>query len=41
MFNQKKNGQVESVTINGSDEFEEGDVFPKVSNVLITYHSKG
>lgn len=40
MFNQKKNGQVESVTINGNDEFEEGDVFPKDSNVLITYHSK-
>lgn len=40
MFNQKKNGQVESVTINGSEDFEEGDVFPKSSNVLITYHSK-
>lgn len=40
MFNQKKNGQVDSVTINGNDEFEEGDVFPKNSNVLITYHSK-
>lgn len=40
MFNQRKNGQVESVTINGSDEFEEGDIFPKNSNVLITYHSK-
>lgn len=40
MFNQKKNGQVEEVTINGSDEFEEGDIFPKNSNVLITYHSR-
>lgn len=41
IFNQKKNGQVESVTINGTDEFEEGDVYPQNSNVLITYHSKG
>lgn len=41
MFNQRKNGQVEAVTINGNDEFEEGDIFPKSSNVLITYHSKG
>ncbi|MCF2655995.1 hypothetical protein [Lacrimispora saccharolytica] len=40
VFNQRKNGQVETVTINGSDEFEEGDIFPKNSNVLITYHSK-
>lgn len=40
MFNQRKNGQVESITINGRDEFEPGDIFPKNSNVLITYHSK-
>ena len=40
VFNMKKNGQVESVTINGMDEFEENDVFPKNSNVLIMYHSK-
>lgn len=40
VFNQKKNGQVEEVTINGNDEFEEGDIFPKNSNVLITYHSR-
>ena len=40
MFNQRKNGQVETITINGRDEFEEGDIFPKNSNVLITYHSK-
>lgn len=40
MFNQKKNGQVEEVTINGNNEFEEGDIFLKNSNVLITYHSK-
>lgn len=40
VFNQKKNGQVEEVTINGNDDFEEGDIYPKNSNVLITYHSK-
>jgi len=40
IFNQGKNGQVESVTINGNDEFEEGDIFPMNSNVLITYHSR-
>ena len=40
MFTQSKNGKVEAVTINGSDEFEEGDIFPKNSNVLITYHSR-
>lgn len=40
IFTQKRNGQVESVTINGSEEFEEGDIFPKASNVLITYHSR-
>lgn len=41
IFNQKKNGQVETVTINGADDFEDEDIFPKSSNVLITYHSKG
>lgn len=40
MFNQRKNGQVETITINGNEEFEEGDVFPKNANILITYHSK-
>ena len=39
-FHQKKDGQVEKITINGNDEFEEGDIYPKNSNVLITYHSK-
>ena len=39
-FNQSKNGQVETITINGNEEFEEGDVFPKNVNILITYHSK-
>lgn len=40
VFNQKKNGQVDMVTINGSEEFEEGDIFSKDSNILITYHSR-
>jgi len=40
VLNQRRNGQVDSVTINGSDDFEEGDIFPKHSNVLITYHSR-
>lgn len=40
LLTQSKNGKVEAVTINGSDEFEEGDIFPKNSNVLITYHSR-
>jgi DNA-directed RNA polymerase subunit RPC12/RpoP len=38
-FNQRKNGQVETITINGNEGFEEGDVFPKNANILITYHS--
>lgn len=37
-LNQKKNGQVEMVTINGNDEFDEEDVYPKTANILITYH---
>lgn len=36
----RKNGQVEDVSINGNEDFEEGDIFPKDSTVLITYHSK-
>lgn len=39
-FNQKKNGKVDALTINGSDEFDEGDVYPKNAAILITYHSK-
>lgn len=39
-FNLKKDGTVESITINSNDEFEEGDVYPKNANILITYHSK-
>ncbi|WP_024865689.1 zinc ribbon domain-containing protein [Butyrivibrio sp. FCS014] len=40
LFNQRRNGQVETITINGNGEFEEGDIFPKNANILITYHSK-
>ncbi|MCR4922887.1 MAG: TFIIB-type zinc finger domain-containing protein [Lachnospiraceae bacterium] len=40
IFNLRRNGQVEEVTINGVSEFEEGDIFPKSANVLITYHSR-
>ena len=34
-----KRGRVEQITINGSNEFSEGDVFPKTANVVITFHS--
>lgn len=37
-FNLKKNGQVDSVSINGNSEFETDDVFPKSAKVIITYH---
>lgn len=40
-FTQRKNGQVDNVTINGDSSFEEGDVFPKTAQVIITYHSMG
>lgn len=39
-FNLKKDGIVESITINGNDEFEEEEIYPKNANILITYHSK-
>ncbi len=39
MFNQRKDGQVDIVTINGIEDYDDGDVFPKSANVLITYHS--
>lgn len=35
----RRNGQVESVSINGSTDFDEGDIFRKNSRVVITYHS--
>lgn len=40
VFTQRKNGQVETVTINGDDSFDEGDIVSKNSSVLITYHSR-
>lgn len=40
IFSQKKNGQVETVTINGNEDFEEEDIYPKNAAVLITYHSR-
>ncbi len=39
-FNLKKEGMVESVTINGEEDFDEDEVYPKNASVLITYHSK-
>lgn len=40
ILSQRKNGQVEAVTINGNSDFDEGDVYPREANVLVTYHSK-
>lgn len=39
IFTAKKNGQVESVSINGNDDFDTGDIFQKKDSVIITYHS--
>lgn len=38
--NLKKNNLVENISINGQEEFEEGDIFPKDAIVLITYHCR-
>lgn len=38
-FTAKKNGQVVTVSINGDDDFDEGDIFQRNANVIITYHS--
>ncbi len=40
MFSARKNGRVESITIAGDGDFDEGDVYPKDAHVVITYHSK-
>ena len=40
ILNVARNGKVDTVTINGSSDFEEGDVFPRDSKVLIPYHSR-
>lgn len=34
-----KGGKVEDVSIDGDSDFEEGDVFAKSANIIITYHS--
>ena len=39
IFTAKKNRQVETVSINGNDDFDEGDIFQKKDSVIITYHS--
>ena len=39
-FTSKKNHQVESVSINGHDDFDEGEIFQKSDRVIITYHSQ-
>lgn len=38
-FTSNKNGQVESISINGNDDFDEGEIFQRSESVLITYHS--
>ena len=40
VFTMGKNGQVESVSINGNNRFEEGETYPNNAAVLITYHTK-
>lgn len=39
IFTASKNGQVSEISINGINDFEEGDVFLKTDNVSILYHS--
>lgn len=39
IFSFNKNGLVDDIAINGDNDFEEGDVFPKSAYVTITYHS--
>ena len=34
-----KNGSVESISVDGSKDFEKGDVFPKDSKIRIDYHT--
>lgn len=38
-FQGNKDGQVETVTINGNSNFSNGDIFLKTASVTITYHS--
>lgn len=39
IFTMKNNGKVDSVSINGEDDFDEGDVFSKSSHITVMYHS--
>ena len=39
-FTSKKNHQVESVSINGNDDFDEVEIFQKSDRVIITYLSQ-
>lgn len=38
-FTAKKNGLVATVSINENDDFDEGDIFQRNANIIITYHS--
>jgi uncharacterized Zn finger protein (UPF0148 family) len=40
ILTRRKQGLVETVTINGSEDFHINDVFSKKVNILISYHSK-
>ncbi len=40
LLTMRKNGQVDTVTIDGADDFEEGDVYPKDARIAIMYHSR-
>ena len=40
IYNHKKDEQVASITINGNEEFDVDDVFPKDANIILTYHSR-
>ena len=39
-FTKNKNGLVDSVSINGEENFKAGEIFPKHSVIIISYHSK-
>lgn len=39
IFKKSRNGQVESIVIDGDDDINEGDVFSADSSITITYHS--
>lgn len=39
LFELKKDGLVKEITINGEDDFDEGDIFKKTEPVVIMFHS--